>query len=268
MNESYINRELIYRFPPRDSWTRRSSYLKPRWPAGGVILWRNDENIWKYMKLSSDFSRSGKRNMEHPTRRGGGEGGRIRSTVPSHMCSRLCGCIRLCNELFRTVNCVKQLPSIYGGRRRHGGRNGHVGLGFRVRVINSFPEFVYIHSASRSRGRSPPPTCVFTILQYGRPEWVKTRVAGPFTGVWKYLQEFQIELTGGDFVAPATGYHSPNRAIAPRQPVCFTPRYIRHEPKMFFPLHFRAGIWFRIKPPFFPSLSEFPYISRETLEPI
>jgi len=98
--------------------------------------------------------------------------------------------------------------------RRHGGRNGHVGFGFRVRVINSFAAPVYIHSVGRSLA---PSMCVFTILQYRRPEWVKTRVAGPFTSVWKYLQEFQIELTGGVFgVAYEVSLVKPHRATSAR----------------------------------------------------
>lgn len=137
------------------------------------------------------------RNIQSAKKRG------IRSAVRSRRLARslarLCGCIRLCNEFFRTVNCVKQLPSIYGCRR-HGGRNDHVGFGFRAGVINSFVASVYIHSARARPGRSVDGRTdertvgrtdgrsvgrlvgwsiaaadmnVFAILQYRRPEWVK-----------------------------------------------------------------------------------------------
>lgn len=39
---------------------------------------------------------------------------------------RLCECVRLCNELFRTIDCVKQPSSIYDGPTAYGGWEGAV----------------------------------------------------------------------------------------------------------------------------------------------
>lgn len=144
---------------------------------------------------------------------------------------------------------------------------------FRVRVINSFvppppPASVYIHSGRPSSPplvlshppspppRSapfPPPGCsprpprplappsprdAFNVLQCrSGPQWVKLASTGHLPGVWKYLQEFQIEFNAegeGEacVVACVVRYRSqkPHR-VSPR--ARFTRRYARHEPCIF-----------------------------------
>lgn len=246
----------------RNSWTRRSSYRSLRDPQAEQSF----GGMMKIYGIETFLEFSSQRQTKHGISGSPGKkGGRIGSIVSHGLAiMRVHSALQRAfphGQLRKTAAIDLRGPA--ASRWKERSRWARLS-----RARYKFIPCVRIYSFRQSIARSvAPPTCVFTILQYRRPEWVKTRVAGPFTGVWKYLQEFQIELTGGDFVVPATGYHSPNRAIAPCQPVCFTPWYIRHEPNIFFPLHFRAGIWHRIKPPFFASISEFPYISRE-LEPI
>lgn len=98
------------------------------------------------LKLSSDFPRYGKRDMEYPTR------WKKRGDQIDRPISHGLAIMRVHSALQRAFphGQLRKTAAIDLRGRRHGGRNGHVGFGFRVRVINSFAASVYIHSASRS----------------------------------------------------------------------------------------------------------------------
>lgn len=101
--------------------------------------------------------------------------------------------------------------------------------------------------------RTPSPRDAFNILQCrSGPQWVKLASPGHLPGVWKYLQEFQIEFNagaegeksgGGRVVACVVRYRSqkPHRVSSL---ACFTQRYVRHEPCIF--------TFFSSSPPSYP----------------
>lgn len=121
---------------------------------------------------------------------------------------RLCGCIRLCNELFRTVNCVKQPPSIY---RRHGRKERSRG----IRLSRACYKFIrwlciYIHSRQSTAADAPIRCGRFTFLPRS-PCDERVKLVSPFRAracMEIYARFPEIELTSGAF-APRK-YHSQN----------------------------------------------------------
>lgn len=125
--------------------------------------------------------------------------------------------------------------------RRHGGRNGHVGFGFRARVIK-FIRCVRIYSF-QSAARSP------VVLPRRRrahsPFYNTVGPSGLKPASPAHLRAYGNICKNSKSNWPAGLSTRLLRGITRETIVCFTPRCIRHEPKIFFLLHFRDGnvIW-------------------------